>query len=88
MTEKDLPTTASAELAKNEEMQCKQTLAQKCNAIAFANLIAALDSPSLIGMLMQAQIPAWPWRLASTVVNQLSKKYKPHNTVSMIDMNR
>ena len=37
---------------------------------------------------MQAQMPAWPWGLASMVVNQLFEKYKPHNTVSMIDMNR
>ena len=47
-----------------------------------------LDSPSLIGMLMQAQTPAWPHGLASAVVNQLFEKYEPHHTVSMINMNR
>ena len=60
MAEEDLPTTASAELVKDKEMQCKRTLVKKCNVVAFANLMMALDSPSLIGMLMQAQMPAWP----------------------------
>ena len=50
MAEVDLPATASAELVKDEEMQCKQMLAKKCNAIAFANLMTALDCPSLIAM--------------------------------------
>ena len=58
--EKDLSATASAELARDEETQCKQTHVKKCNVIAFANLTMALDSPSLIGMLMRAQMPAWP----------------------------
>ena len=46
MAEEDLPTTASAELVKDEETQCKQTLAKKHNAIAFANQMTALDSPT------------------------------------------
>ena len=86
--EKDLPDTASTELVKDEEPQCKQMLVKRCNAIVFANLMMALDSPSLIGMLICTLMLAWPWGLASTVVNQLFEKYKPHNTVSMIDMNR
>ena len=52
MAEKDLPATTSAELVKDEETQCKQMLAKKHNAIAFAKLMMALDSPSLIGMLI------------------------------------
>ena len=63
-------------------------LAKKCDAIAFANLTTALDSPSLMGMLMQAQMPSWPQGLTSVVVNQLFEKYEPHNTVSMINVNR
>ena len=59
-SEADLPATASTTLSMNEEMQCKQTLVKKHNAIAFANLTMALDSPSLIGMLMRAQTMAWP----------------------------
>ena len=85
MAEKDLSTTASAEFTKDEEMQCKQMLAKKGNTIAFANLTMALDSPSLIGMLMQAQMPAWPWGLASMVLNQLFEQYEPLNAVSMIE---
>ena len=31
---------------------------------------------------------AWPQGLASSVINQLFEKYEPHDTVSMINMNR
>ena len=55
----DLPATVSTTLSMHEAMQQKQTLAKKHNAIAFANLSISLDSPSLIGMLMRAQMTAW-----------------------------
>ena len=59
-SESDLPATVSTTLSMNEAMQQKQTLAKKHNTIAFANnLSMALDSPSLIGMLMRAQMTAW-----------------------------
>ena len=88
LSEADLPATASMSLLMNEETKWKQTLAKKCNAIAFANLTMALDSPSLIGILMRAQMMTWPQGLASSIINQLFEKYEPHDTVSMIDMNR
>ena len=86
--EADLPATTSTALAKHKEMQCKQMLAEKHNAIAFANFTMALDSPSLVGMLMRAQMLDWPQGLASTVINQLFEKYEHHYTVLIIDMNR
>ena len=55
--------------------------------IAFANLTTALDSPSLIGMLMQAQTTNWPSDLASLVVKQLFNKFEPQDMVSLINMN-
>ena len=58
------------------------------DAIAFANLTMALDSPSLIGMLMRAQTDDWPSGLASMVMKQLFDKFKPQDTVSLIEMNR
>ena len=58
--EADLPATTSTELVKDEETQCKQTLVKKYTSIAFANLTTALDSPSLIGMLMRAETLARP----------------------------
>ena len=48
----------------------------------------ALESPSLIGMLMRAQTPDWPPRLASMVVKQLFDKFEPQDTMSLIDMNQ
>ena len=86
--EADSPATASTALSMDDAIQCKQTLAKKCNAIAFTNFNMALDSPSSIGMPMRAQMMAWPQGLASSVINQLFEKYEPHDTVSMIDMNR
>ena len=83
----DLPRTASTTLSTNETTQRKQVLAKMQNAIAFANLTTALDSPSLIGTLMRAQMMAWLQGLASSIMNQLFKKYKLHDTVSMIDLN-
>ena len=65
----------------------KQKIAKKRNAIAFANLAAALDSPSLIGILMRAQTTEWPSGLACNVIKQLFEKYEPKDTVSLIDMN-
>ena len=62
-------------------------MAKRQNAIAFTNFTTALDSPSLIGMLMKAQMMAWLQGLASSIVNQLFKQYEPHDTVLMIDMN-
>ena len=50
----DLPSSKSASLAMTAELQDKQKVVKKHNAIAFANLTMALDSPSLIGMLMRA----------------------------------
>ena len=83
----DLPSTASTTLSTNEATQRKQIPAKRQNAIAFPNLTADLNSPSLIGMLMRAQMMAWPQGLASSIMNQLFQKYKPHDTFSMIDMN-
>ena len=39
-------------------------MAKKQNVIAYANLTMALESPSLIGMLMRAQTPDWPCWIA------------------------
>ena len=50
-------------------------------------LTVALESPSLIGMLMRAQTPDWPSGLASMVVKQLFDKFEPQDTMSLIDMN-
>ena len=50
-------------------------------------LTTALDSPSLIGMLMRAQTTAWPSRLARLVMQQLFEKFEPLDVVSLIDMN-
>ena len=47
----------------------------------------ALDSPSLIGMLMQAQKTEWPSDLASLVVKQLFDNFEPQDIMSLIDMN-
>ena len=58
--EADLPATASTTLSKNEATQHNETLTKKCYAIAFANLTMVLDSPRLIGILMRAQMMAWP----------------------------
>ena len=55
--------------------------------IAFVNLTMALDSPSLIGMLMQAQKTEWPSDLASLVVKQLFDNFEPQDSMSLIDMN-
>ena len=57
--EADLPATAITALVMDKAMQCKQMLAKKSNVIGFDNLTMALDSPSLIGMLMKAQMMAW-----------------------------
>ena len=48
----DLPAQENASLSTTAEVADRQRAAKKCNAIAFANLTMALDSPSLIGMLM------------------------------------
>ena len=56
--------------------------------ITFANLTTALDSPSLIGMLMRAQTADWPSGLASVAVKQLFDKFEPQDTVSLINMNQ
>ena len=47
-------------------MQCKQMLAKKHNAIAFANLTMALDTPCLIARLLQSQTLLWPQGLANS----------------------
>ena len=57
------------------------------NAITYANLTTALESPSLIGMLMRAQTPDWPSGLVSMVVKQLFDKFEPQDTVFLIGMN-
>ena len=52
--EPDLPESEAAALTADANVAEKQKMAKKRNAIAFANLTAALDSPSLIGILMRA----------------------------------
>ena len=85
--EPDLPESEAAALSTDANVAEKQKMAKKRNAIAFANLTAALDSPSLIGILMRAQTTEWPSRLACNVIKQLFEKYEPKDTVSLIDMN-
>ena len=86
--EPDLPESEAAALNSDANIAEKQKMAKKRNAIAFANLTAALDSPSLIGILMRAQTTEWPSGLACNVLKQLFEKYEPKDTVSLIDMNR
>ena len=86
--ELDLPESEAAALNTDANVAEKQKMAKKRNAIAFANLTAALDSPSLIGILMRAQTTEWPSGLACNVIKQLFEKYEPKDTVSLIDMNR
>ena len=85
--EPDLPESETAALNTDVNVAEKQNMAKKRNAIAFANLTAALDSPSLIGILMRAQTTEWPSGLACNVIKQLFEKYEPKDTVSLIDMN-
>ena len=84
----DLPASEGAALNTDANIAEKQKMAKKRNAIAFANLTTALDSPSLIGILMRAQTTEWPSGLACNVIKQLFAKYEPKDTVSLIDMNR
>ena len=84
----DLPESEAAALNTDANVAEKQKMAKKRNVIAFANLTAALDSPSLIGILMRAQTTEWPSGLACNVIKQLFEKYEPKDTVSLIDMNR
>ena len=49
--------------------------------ITFANFETALDSTSLIGMLMRAQTSNWLSGLACMVVKQLFDKFEPHDSV-------
>ena len=51
----DLPASEAAALNNDANVAEKQKMAKKRNTIAFANLTTALDSPSLIGILMRAQ---------------------------------
>ena len=66
----DLPSSESAYLVTNTELWDKQKAAKKHNVTSFTNLTTALDSPSLIGMLMRAQTTNWP-----------SDKFEPHDMV-------
>ena len=50
--EVDLPVSDTASLSTAMEVGNKQKAAKKQNVITFAILTTALDSPSLIGMLM------------------------------------
>ena len=86
--EPDLPEFEAAAFITDANVAKKQKMAKKRNAIAFANLTAALDSPSLIGILMRAQTTEWPSGLACNVIKQLFEKYEPKDTVLLIDMNR
>ena len=85
--ELDLPESEAAALNTDANVAEKQKMAKKRNAITFANLTVALDSPSLIGILMRAQTTEWPSRLACNVIKQLFEKYEPKDTVSLLDMN-
>ena len=85
--EPDLPESEAVALNTDENVAEKQKMAKKRNAIAFANLTAALDSTSLIRILMRAQSTAWPSGLACNVIKLLFEKYEPKDTLSLIDMN-
>ena len=86
--EVDLPSSENASLSTNTDIQDRQKVAKKQNAIAYANLTIALQSPSLIGTLMRAQTPDWPSRLARMVVKQLYDKFEPQEHMSLINMNQ
>ena len=64
----DLPASEGAALNTDANIAEKQNMAKKRNAIAFAILTTALDSPSLIGILMRAQTTEWPSGLACNVI--------------------
>ena len=69
--ESDLPESETVALSTDANVAEKQKMSKKRNVIAFANLTAALDSPSSIGILMRAQTTAWSSGLACNVIKQL-----------------
>ena len=83
----DLPVSETASLSMTMEVGDRQKVAKKQTAITFANLTTALDSPSLISMLIRAQTTDWPSGLASIIVKQLFNRFKLQDMVSLIDMN-
>ena len=85
--EVDLPGSESVSLLMTANIQDRQKVAKMQNEITYTNLTMALESLSLIGMLMRAQTPDWPSGLASMVVKQLFDKSEPQDNVSLVDMN-
>ena len=57
--EVDFPSSENASLSTTANIQDRQKAAKKWNMITFAYLTSALESPSLIGMLMRAQTEEW-----------------------------
>jgi len=72
-------------LTGNDDDTKKKLAAVKRNDAAMANLTLAFTSDELIALILTSQTSDWPEGLASEVVKELIKKYKPDDIMSLVD---
>ena len=86
--EDDLPASESTAIDESTADGKKALAAKRCNAVAIANLSMVLASETLMRLIYRAQTTEWPGGLASTVVEGLFQKFRPIDTMTLVEFIR
>ena len=84
--EDDLPASESTAIDESTADGKKALAAKQRNAVAIANLSMALASETLMRLIYRAQTTEWPGGLASTVVAGLFQKFRPIDTMTLVEL--
>lgn len=82
----DLPASDSEAIDENTEDGKKKSAAKKRNAIAMAHLSMAFTKEATMRLIYKAKSQAWPGGLAHEVVKGLFKKYRPIDTMTLVEL--
>jgi len=83
VADKNLPSDDSSPLTDDEEIK-----ARKANFYAVSALTLAFQTESLMDLVRNARTTAWPNGLAWKVVDALFNRYRPNDTMSIVEMKR
>lgn len=84
--EVNLPLQEDEVLSETDATGKLKIQAKRRNEVAMANFAMAFTSEGLLRMIYKSQSTDWPNGKAHLVVEQLMRKYKPQDTITIVEM--
>jgi hypothetical protein len=82
----DLPASDSEAIDESTNDGKKKSATKKRNAIAMAHLLMAFTKEATMQLIYKAKSQAWPGGLVHEVVKGFLKKYRPIDTMTLVEL--